>query len=131
MRLPESAGYTVRYPILHRSLNRRDWASSQTVLDDISTIITSSLSTELSIPPRDYPLFSVLLIVPDHGDRVYIQEMTHLILQVLGFKSIAVQQEAYCAIFGAGMSSACVVDIGAQETSVTCVDEAMLLAETR
>lgn len=52
-------------------------------------------------------------------------------LQVLGFKSIAVQQEAYCAIFGAGMSSACVVDIGAQETSVTCVDEAMLLAETR
>lgn len=62
---------------------------------------------------------------------MYIQEMTHLILQVLGFKSIAVQQEAYCAIFGAGMSSACVVDIGAQETSVTCVDEAMLLAETR
>ncbi|OWZ65573.1 hypothetical protein AYX14_01119 [Cryptococcus neoformans] len=131
LRLPESAGYTVRYPILHRSLNRRDWASSQTVLDDISTIITSSLSTQLSIAPRDYPLFSVLLIVPDHGDRVYIQEMTHLVLQVLGFKSIAVQQEAYCAIFGAGMSSACVVDIGAQETSVTCVDEAMLLAETR
>ncbi|KIR26869.1 nuclear protein [Cryptococcus deuterogattii 99/473] len=67
----------------------------------------------------------------DDIGEVYIQEMTHLILQVLGFKSIAVQQEAYCAIFGAGMSSACVVDIGAQETSVTCVDEAMLLAETR
>ncbi|WVQ71591.1 hypothetical protein IAR50_001131 [Cryptococcus sp. DSM 104548] len=131
LRLPEKSGYTTRFPILHRTLNRRDWSSSQSLLDDISSILTTALLTELSIPPSKYSEYSVLLIVPDHGDRVYVQEMTHLILKVLGFKAIAVQQEAYCAIFGAGMSSACVVDIGAQQTSVTCVDEAVLQAETR
>jgi hypothetical protein len=40
-------------------------------------------------------------------------------------------QEAYAAIFSAGMSSACVVDIGAQQTSVTCVDEGMVNPDTR
>jgi actin-related protein 8 len=73
--------------------------------------------------------------------------MTHLLLSVMGFKEIAVhqvgprvlcrlvgtyaRQEAYAAIFSAGMSSACVVDIGAQQTSVTCVDEGMVNADTR
>ncbi|ODN84742.1 hypothetical protein L202_00622 [Cryptococcus amylolentus CBS 6039] len=131
LRLPENAGYTTRFPILHRTLNRRDWSSSQSLLDDISAILTTALLTELEIPPSKYSEYSVLFIVPDHGDRIYVQEMTHLILKVLGFKAIAVQQEAYCAIFGAGMSSACVVDIGAQQTSVTCVDEAVLQPETR
>ena len=41
------------------------------------------------------------------------------------------QQEAYAAIFAAGMSTACVVDIGAEETSVTCVDEGNLISDTR
>jgi hypothetical protein len=35
---------------------------------------------------------SVVFIVPDHGDRVYVQEMTNLFLSVMGFKEIAVHQ---------------------------------------
>lgn len=57
--------------------------------------------------------------------------MTNIILNIMGFREIAVHQESYCAIFAAGMSSACVVDIGAQQTSVTCVDEGMVNADTR
>jgi hypothetical protein len=33
-----------------------------------------------------------VFIVPDHGDRVYVQEMTNLFLSVMGFKEIAVHQ---------------------------------------
>jgi actin-related protein 8 len=50
---------------------------------------------------------------------------------MMGFKELAVHQESYCAIFSAGMSSACVVDVGAQETSVTCVDEGVVNSDTR
>jgi actin-related protein 8 len=57
--------------------------------------------------------------------------MSSLLLNTLGFKQLAVQQEAYCAIFGAGMPSACVVDIGAELTSVTCVDEGQVVADSR
>lgn len=35
------------------------------------------------------------------------------------------------ATFGAGISHACIVDIGAQKTSVCCVDEGMCVAESR
>nr|XP_031862869.1 uncharacterized protein CI109_001881 [Kwoniella shandongensis]KAA5529941.1 hypothetical protein CI109_001881 [Kwoniella shandongensis] len=131
LRLPESAGYKVRYPILNRSLNRRDWASSQSLLDDIATILQESLRTELGILPKEYPKYSVVFIVPDHGDRVYVQELTDLLLSVLDFKEIAVHQESYCAIFSAGMSSACVVDVGAEQTSVTCIDDGLVIADSR
>ena len=40
-------------------------------------------------------------------------------------------QESYAAMFSAGMSSACVVDVGATTTSVTCVDEGVVAADTR
>jgi actin-related protein 8 len=44
---------------------------------------------------------------------------------------MAIHQEAHAAVFSAGMSSACVVDIGATSTSVACIDEGMLVADTR
>jgi hypothetical protein len=43
----------------------------------------------------------------------------------------ATLQESMCATFGAGLSSACVIDIGATKTTVACVDDGLLLNETR
>lgn len=131
IRLPASAGWRIRYPLLQRRLNGRDWSSTQLLLDDIAIILQESLRTELDIKPADYSKYQVVLIVPDHGDRYYVTEMANILFNVMGFKEIAIHQESYCAIFSAGMSSACVVDIGAQETSVTCVEEGTVNADTR
>lgn len=117
-------------------------------MDDIQVILEEALKSELSITPRDYAVsdseaghsddlaidrqkMSVILIVPDFGDRAYVDSMANLLFTYMGFKEIAIHQEAYCAIFGAGLSSACVVDIGANTTSVTCVDEGMVNLDTR
>lgn len=40
-------------------------------------------------------------------------------------------QESVCSTFGAGVSSACVVDVGASKTSISCVDEGISLEECR
>lgn len=40
-------------------------------------------------------------------------------------------QESLAATYGAGISNACVIDIGAVKTSVTCVDDGLVVAETR
>lgn len=61
-------------------------------MDDIAVILQEAMRTELGILPKDYAKFSVVFIVPDHGDRLYVQEMTHLLLAVMGFKEIAVHQ---------------------------------------
>jgi actin-related protein 8 len=79
----------------------------------------------------DLQNYSVIFIVPDYGDRSYIEAMTRLFLTEMDFKEIAIHQEASCAIFGAGLSSACVVDVGAQTTSVTFVDEGSITSDTR
>jgi actin-related protein 8 len=40
-------------------------------------------------------------------------------------------QESLAATYGAGISSACVVDIGAVKTSVACVDEGLIISDSR
>lgn len=37
--------------------------------------------------------------------------------------AIIVHQESVCATFGSGLSSACVVDVGDQKTSLCCVED--------
>ena len=41
------------------------------------------------------------------------------------------KQESLAATYGAGISNACVVDIGATTTSIACVDEGLVLPDTR
>jgi actin-related protein 8 len=36
-----------------------------------------------------------------------------------------------CVTFGAGMSAACVVDIGATKCTVACVDDGLVLPDSR
>lgn len=51
--------------------------------------------TSLSRDADGTQKFSVVLVVPDHGDRFYIQEMTSLLLGSMGFKEIAIHQVSY------------------------------------
>ncbi len=37
--------------------------------------------------------------------------------------AVVVHQESVCVTFGSGLSSACVVDVGDQKTSVCCVED--------
>jgi actin-related protein 8 len=60
MRLPPNSGFSTRWPILNRGLNTRDWASSQSLMDDIALIITETLRTELDIRLKDLAVSSLV-----------------------------------------------------------------------
>ena len=49
----------------------------------------------------------------------------------MGFSALHVQTEGLCATFGAGLSAACVVDVGATSIGISCVEEGLVLPETR
>ena len=49
----------------------------------------------------------------------------------MGFRSVTVLQESVGATFGAGVSMSTVVDIGAQKTSIACVEDGMIIESTR
>jgi len=73
----------------------------------------------------------VVLVIPDFYERAYVRELINLLLITMGFKQICAQQESLAATYGAGISNACVVNIGATATNIACVDEGMVLSETR
>ncbi|CAE6431744.1 unnamed protein product [Rhizoctonia solani] len=105
---PAASSFTVRWPMRGNSLNTRDYDSVQEIISDIETIWSTVLREELKIPRSGYKA-SVQL---QGFDR-------HLTL------------ESLCAAFGAGLSTACIVDIGAAKTSIACVEEGQVVPDTR
>ncbi|KAF8966323.1 actin-related protein [Flammula alnicola] len=92
---------------------------------------STTLNDKFSLQASDYKSYSVVLVIPDFYDRAYVREIVNLLLVQMGFKQICAQQESLAATYGAGISNACVVDIGATKTSIACVDEGLVLADTR
>ena len=54
-----------------------------------------------------------------------------LLLQQIGFGQAFVLQDHVAATFGAGLGYGCVIDIGDQKTSVSCVEDGISHPDTR
>ncbi|KAF9461204.1 actin-related protein [Collybia nuda] len=128
---PQRAGYVTRWPIHGTGFNTRDYPSIQFVLGDLEAILRNTLKEKFNIGGEDYSKHSVVLVIPDFYDRSYVRDFVDLLLVTMGFKQICAQQESLAATYGAGISNACVVNIGATTTNIACVDEGLVLSETR
>lgn len=123
-------------------------AAVQALLGDVRTILQHAITSPpentderqetgkvapigLGIPREDFRGYTVILIIPDLFCRSDIKALTELLLVDMGFAQACVQQESVCATFGAGLSSGCVVDLGAEKISISCVEEGLILPETR
>lgn len=70
-------------------------------------------------------------MIPDVYNRAHLREMMTLLLIRLGFGSCFLVQDHVAATFGAGLGYACVVDVGDQKTSVSCVEDGISHPATR
>ncbi|KAI8099459.1 uncharacterized protein BX664DRAFT_253659 [Halteromyces radiatus] len=127
----DKSDYRLFYPWRNGTLNHMDYSSLYAVLGDLQTIWTSVIHSELDIEDHTFENFNAVLVVPDIFHRSYICELITMMLQHMKFRGVIVQQASGCATFGAGVSSACVVDIGAQTTTITCVDEGVPIVDSR
>ncbi|KAH8929385.1 actin-like ATPase domain-containing protein [Atractiella rhizophila] len=123
--------FLVRTPINGGGFNTTNYTSSAELMGDLEMFFLEILRENWEIEKEDLGDYSVILVVPDLNDQAYIVEMTDLLLRTLGFSQIILQQESLCAAFGAGLTTACVVDVGAKKTSISCVEEGLVLPETR
>ncbi|KDQ61367.1 hypothetical protein JAAARDRAFT_203897 [Jaapia argillacea MUCL 33604] len=128
---PQRLGYAVRWPIYGTRFNTRDYPSPQMILDDIETILRVTLNEKFNLDSQSFKDYSVVLVIPDFYERAYVHDLINILFVSMGFKQLTVQQESLAATYGAGISSACVVDIGAVTTSIACVDEGMVIPDTR
>ncbi|KAF8623025.1 hypothetical protein AX15_006537 [Amanita polypyramis BW_CC] len=128
---PEKSNYLMRWPVYGTNLNTRDYSSLQENLSDIEILLRKTLEENINIRPSEYKNYSIVLVIPDFYERAYVKELVNLLLVTMGFKQLCAQQESLAATYGAGISNACVIDIGAKVTSIACVDEGMVIPDSR
>uniref|UniRef100_A0A8C5BHL4 Actin-related protein 8 n=1 Tax=Gadus morhua TaxID=8049 RepID=A0A8C5BHL4_GADMO len=120
-----SDGYDVHWPLVrgHLNVHPGPGGSLTAVLADLEAIWGHVINKQLEIPLKDLKYYRCILLVPDIYNRQHIKEMVNMLLLNMGFSAIIVHQESVCATFGSGLSSACVVDVGDQKTSLCCVED--------
>ncbi|KAJ2742205.1 actin-like protein arp8 [Coemansia sp. BCRC 34301] len=131
LRVAETEDFVVRYPLRNGCFNVEDYDSIEEVLGDIETIWANAITNELGIPRRDLGTYGVVLVIPDLFSRVEVTLLADLLLRQLGFQYLLIQQSSVLVTYGAGFSSACVVDVGAQKTSIACVEFGYCYQESR
>ncbi|KAL1935465.1 hypothetical protein VTP01DRAFT_4605 [Rhizomucor pusillus] len=123
--------YRLSYPWKHGTLNCQDYDSVEAVLGDLQTIWTDTIRSELKVEDTNFEKYNAVVVVPDQMNRRYISDILTLLLRHMKFRAVSVQQDSVCATYGAGMSGACVVDIGAQKTSIACIEEGVILPDSK
>ncbi|GMY27190.1 actin-related protein 9 isoform X4 [Fagus crenata] len=130
LKISPTEPYCLRRPIRRGHLNISQHYPMQQVLEDLQAIWDWILMEKLHIPLNERNMYSAILVVPDTFDNREIKEMLTLVLRDLRFSSAVVHQEGLAAVFGNGLSTACVVNIGAQVTSVICIEDGVALPTT-
>ncbi|XP_065564807.1 actin-related protein 8-like isoform X3 [Artemia franciscana] len=99
------------------------------------SIDKSNLSYVRTVDPNQAvvgdKVYKAVLVIPDIYNRQHLKELTNLLLVRLGFASCFLVQDHVCATAGSGVPTACVIDIGDQKTSVSCVDECVSIKQSR
>lgn len=134
LRIPEKSNprYKLFWPIRNGTFNERDYTNRNQLYHDISKIFEEAFRTQLGITKlKELANYKCVFIIPDLYERVYVTMMLDILIRDLGLGKVCLQQESLSATFGAGYGIACVVDIGAQKTSICCVDEGLCIEDSR
>jgi actin-related protein 8 len=136
LRIPDDSTpkYKLFWPIQSGVFNEneKDYASSESLFGDFESILESALRNELGLKrSSEWEEYSCVFVVPDLYDKRYVEQALETCLKVFEFKQVAFIQESLAATYGAGYTSACIVDIGAQKTSMCCVEEGMCIENSR
>lgn len=137
LKLPISDTFTswrLRFPIVNGNFNQsaEDYKSPQELLGDLHRITVEALRVmQIGTKPADLANLKCMLIIPDLYDKVFVEAWVDLLFNSVGFGRVGIIQEAVASTFGTGASCACVVDVGAQKTSIACVDEGMVINDSR
>ncbi|KAL8790761.1 MAG: hypothetical protein Q9213_000385 [Squamulea squamosa] len=134
LRIPDFSNprYKLFWPLRQGWYNEHDYDEKRVLYNDIAVIIEEAIKTQLNIPrKRDWQQYGCVFVLPDLYERQYVTQILDMLLRDFGFARVCFIQESLAATFGAGYTSACVVDIGAQKTSICCVEEGMCLENSR
>jgi actin-related protein 8 len=136
LRIPDlsTPRYRLYWPIRNGWTNERDYTSKRMMYDDIRIIIEDAIKSQLDLKIRtrdDWGQYSCVIVIPDYYERIYVTSLLNMAITEFGFGRVCFLQESLAASFGAGFTTCCIIDIGAQKTSITCVEDGMIIDNSR
>ena len=134
LRIPERSKprYHLYWPVQHGWLNEKDYDSRNMLYRDFFLILEESIKSELGLThKKDWNQYSCVFIIPDLYEKVFVSKVLEEFIRDFSFQRVSFIQESIAASFGAGFSTACIVDMGAQKTSICCVEDGMCLEDAR
>lgn len=143
---PELA-FKLVWPLQRGTFNSRDYSHVREVIEDLGTLWRGAIVQELHVKTEDFGKYCVVLVLPDSFERVHVKgtkpsdlvQLTDYVLACVEslmssqkpFKAVTIVQDSQAVTFGCGVSSAVVVDCGAQKISISCVEEGFVVPESR
>ncbi|RMJ15309.1 hypothetical protein BHE90_010471 [Fusarium euwallaceae] len=133
-RVPDDSNpkFKLWWPIQHGTWNEDGYTSQEHLYDDFETLLDKALRQELGLKTNsEWQQYSCVFVIPDLYDKRYVEQVLRSCMTWFEFSRICFVQESMAATFGAGYTQACVVDVGAQKTSVTCVEDGLCIEDSR
>lgn len=134
LRIPDKSKprYRLQWPLRYGTFNEKDYKDKSQLFRDIVTIIEEAIKLQLGLGRKgDWKHYSCVFVVPDLYERNYVTTMLEILFRDFGFSRVCLIQESVSASFGAGYSPCCIVDVGASKTSICCVDDGMVVENSR
>ncbi|KAL2012690.1 hypothetical protein VTN00DRAFT_215 [Thermoascus crustaceus] len=134
LRIPDNSNprYKLFWPIRYGWCNEKDYNSKRLLFLDISLILEDAIKTQLGLTSKkEWSQYSCVFVIPDLYEKSYVTQVLEMLMKEFAFARVCFIQESLAATFGAGFTSACIVDIGAQKTSICCVEEGMCIENSR
>ncbi|KAF6827294.1 hypothetical protein CPLU01_09171 [Colletotrichum plurivorum] len=120
------------WPIQHGVLNEDEYTNAEHLFDDFETLLDKAIRQELGLTKNStWRQYSCVFVIPDLYDKRYVEQVLRSCMTWFEFNRICFIQESMAATFGAGYTQACVVDVGAQKTSITCVEDGLCVEDSR
>ncbi|KAI0535214.1 hypothetical protein GGR58DRAFT_480011 [Xylaria digitata] len=133
-RVPDDSSpkFKLWWPIQYGALNEDDYATAEHLYDDLETLLDKAIRQELGLTSTStWRNYSCVFVIPDLYDKKYVEQVLKSCMTWFEFSRICFIQESMAATFGAGYTQACVVDVGAQKTSIACVEDGLCIEDSR
>ncbi|KAI0165777.1 hypothetical protein GGR57DRAFT_448705 [Xylariaceae sp. FL1272] len=133
-RVPDDSDpkFKLWWPLQYGVLNEDDYTTAEHLFDDFETLLDKAIRHELGLKSTStWKNYSCVFVIPDIYDKRYVEQVLRSCMTWFEFSRICFMQESMAAAFGAGYTQACVVDVGAQKTSIACVEDGLCIEDSR
>ena len=115
-----------------------EYIASQLIKPNVPNGVANGTSTGTSEEKdkekvKEKPSIYIALVIPDTSDRRDVAEIVDAIFRVakLSAAGVFIHQSSVSCALGAGLATCTVVDIGHSYTTIACVEDGSILADSR